>query len=364
MDIPIVQLLLDGIKFAGQVIPAIFKKPEPPPTPTPPAVVPPNVEANIEVNINSHIKNISKVKRRKLTAKTNQPAKTEQSTQNMDAPLVGEIIPSNSVIPSPISEIGVLQKPISSPAIIGESKTVLTESKTYITENRTFFTDNRTYIENNLTIVQRIDKKFFIEVIDRASENLTKVISTSTKIILQEMRQQEVRKAVQDIQADIRTLHKIASYDSLDSKVALQMMTTLLIPLQVHIEYARLVLTEPKDKNLWNLCYLSGTTALITGYAFLGQEIPALREDLESKMQEIQVELLDEVTRKLVSSRKALPLVKFPLLLHPEGADELLELYMKTLKPNELKKASRLKALAPTNSSRSRKRLASKQRKR
>ena len=304
-------MLIEGVKFAGQVIPALFKKPEPKPVQEPQVLVQPNIEVNVNTGA------ASKSRRRKETLAKDTEGPSDQDVLQPSETAAHDESTSQVALPP----------------------TIVEERNTYINDNRTLVADRRTYIQNNLTVHQ-VDKRFFNEVIDRANQNLSNVIANGIETIITEIRREQARNAVREVQAHVTTLHSLAGFNDLDPQLAVQLMTNILNPLQIRIEYARLTLTEAEDQNLWNLCYLSGTTALITGYAFLGQDVPHLREALESRMQEIQITLIDEVARKQLSGHKSFPWEKVPRLLLPEGADDLAELYMATLKPNEGKSRS------------------------
>jgi energy-converting hydrogenase A subunit M len=114
-----------------------------------------------------------------------------------------------------------------------ETKTIVQNS--YTSNNHTFISDNRSY---NLTVIHQVDKKFFIDVINRVTNNLAKAISASSEIILEEMRRKEVRGVIREVQAHVTTLQNLTTYNTLDPQIALQLMTNILNPLQVRIEYA------------------------------------------------------------------------------------------------------------------------------
>ncbi len=172
-----------------------------------------------------------------------------------------------------------------------------------------------------------IDKQFLQNVIDKATWNLSNLIKVTTDNIIQEMKRQYILSAVQEVQAQVTVFRQLLCTDSIEPNLAKHIVLTAINPLQVSMERARLRLREEGKEEIWNLCYLTGTTTLVAGYAFINKDSDKLKKELESKMQENQIMLLDDIARKTFAANHKFPWVKVPFLLSPEGTDDLSKLY-------------------------------------
>jgi energy-converting hydrogenase A subunit M len=188
--------------------------------------------------------------------------------------------------------------------------------------------------QNNVTLINDhiLDKNYLQDVIGRTSQHLANLIQATTQDILQEIRKQHIQLAVQEVQARVNVLTQLLNLQNLDPNIVMQVVTSSLNPLQVSIEIARLRLMDHGEKEAWRLCYLTGTSALLAGYAFINQDMPFLKEEVRASMKEVQIMMLDEIGRHTFSQGNSFPWDQVPFLLSLDGIDELLRLYSVTIR--------------------------------
>ena len=127
-------------------------------------------------------------------------------------------------------------------------------------------------------------------------------------------------------------LKHLLNIKGLGPDTVMPIVITALNPLQVSLELARLRLQDYDKEDIWHYCYITGTSALISGYAFLGQDVPHVRAELEATMKNVQIVILNEIACRTFPQKRDFPWDRVPLLMSPKGADELLELYQSTTK--------------------------------
>jgi hypothetical protein len=203
---------------------------------------------------------------------------------------------------------------------------LLVESIGIAREVMSFFTADE---QHTVAIVQErvLDKQLLRDIIEETNEHFSKMLNTSSKEIIQEMRQNRVRDAVQDVQARVNALKTLLNTHTLDPNLITHLVISALNPLQVSLEVAKLRLQDYGDQETWQLCYISGTSALISGYAFLNQDVPHLREELEKSMKEVQRRVLNDAAAKIIMAKGEIPWECVPRLLSPEGIEDLHQLY-------------------------------------
>lgn len=178
---------------------------------------------------------------------------------------------------------------------------------------------------------QVLNKQFLQNVIVQTYEHFSRLLDQQTDTIINEIQIQQIRYAVNDVQAHVQALQNLLELNTIDDPIlAIQLVTTALNPLQVSIEKARLQLEDYEGQEVWQYCHIVGTSALIAGFAFLGQDMPLLRQSLDKTIKRIQLHLLDEIAIKMLQSQEEFPWEQVPYLLTYEGVDRLLELYQKT----------------------------------
>lgn len=166
------------------------------------------------------------------------------------------------------------------------------------------------------------------EIINKSNQHLDKLISEYTKIIINEMHCLRVQDSIQDLQARIVSLKHLLNYQEIDSNLAHQLVITALNPLNVSLEIVKLKLGDLEEQmgsEVYTLCYVTGISALIAGYKFLGQDIPSLQKKLEQEMQVAQKNILDEIA--VIASKGDIPWENISYLMSPEGIEKLAELY-------------------------------------
>jgi hypothetical protein len=181
----------------------------------------------------------------------------------------------------------------------------------------------------SVTIVRErvLDEKTLRKVIDDTNRHLESLIEIQSREILDELRRQRVRDALQEIQARVGALKLLLNGRDLDSAVAMQLVISALNPLQVSLEVAKFRLQDSGDKEAWQFCYIVGTSALLSGYGFLGQDMPHMRAELKESIYAIQKLILNRAAARIIASGNEVPWEQVPQLLTPEGVETLLELY-------------------------------------
>lgn len=173
------------------------------------------------------------------------------------------------------------------------------------------------------------DKEFVKITIANSTDQLDELLFATSADIKHEMMEYSVRDVVEDLQAHIASVGKILSFaknSEISPVLAERLITGGLLPLQVSLEKAELRLERFGKEDLQLYCHVVGTNALIAGYGFAGQNIPALHQDLKDTIYAFQKRLLDtviQVNREIPSD--------VPHLLTVDGISDLFELYNSTL---------------------------------
>ena len=71
-------------------------------------------------------------------------------------------------------------------------------------------------------------------------------------------------------------------------------------------------------------------SALIAGYAYLGQDMPSLREELQKSISQTQIRMLNSIANMMFQSHLEIPWERIPQLMSIDGVTELSELYIST----------------------------------
>lgn len=164
------------------------------------------------------------------------------------------------------------------------------------------------YVRKTTNITQTIiknDNNFLKNVIEQTEQNLSVLILDSRNEILKELRRQEVKRAMYEVQARIVEMRKLISSKEIKPGLAKQLIKGALHPLQVSLQNAEFVLKDNKANDIYDLCYLSGTSVVIAAYGFLGQDMPSLREELQNSILSMQHNLLDQIAKKMFSKSEA-----------------------------------------------------------
>lgn len=174
------------------------------------------------------------------------------------------------------------------------------------------------------------DKSFVEKVVLDSTEQLASLVNTTSVELKEEIREQFILDVIQDLQAHIisvGSLLKLAETEEIDSIFAERLISNGLFPLQVSLAKAEQRLKYYKKDDLWLYCHLVGTNTLVAGYAYLGQNPPALQKDLENSIFLFQKRLLDSIAYISTKSGLPIPWDRIPRLVKTDGVDELIELY-------------------------------------
>lgn len=181
--------------------------------------------------------------------------------------------------------------------------------------------------EKEKLVSYEFDKKFLESAIENSTQNFNKLLEVSSKAIIEEMKKERTKDAVQEVQANVTSLKQLLQIEIIDEKIAIQLIVGALNPLQVSLEKARLRLLDYGYDEIWQYCFIIGTSTLLAGYAYLGQDIPQLRNELQSIILKSQISVLNEIALIIIPNQKTFPWEKVPHLLTPQGVDELVNLY-------------------------------------
>jgi hypothetical protein len=185
----------------------------------------------------------------------------------------------------------------------------------------------------NIIKERKLNEEFIKNAVNKAADNLSSVIEHISEYIVDEMRKMRLREVIQEVQAcadTLGTLSTLSKIQSMDQEIFMRMLVTSIIPLQISLGKAKFAIQDYGNEYIWRFCHIVGTSALMAGYEFLGQDMPHLREELEKSMKYVQIEILNEVATKIIPLRRSFPWEEIPLLLSPEGIKNLTELYNST----------------------------------
>lgn len=174
------------------------------------------------------------------------------------------------------------------------------------------------------------DKSFVEKVVFDSTEQLADLVNTNSAELKEEIREQSILDAIQDLQAhifSIGSLLKLAETEEVDSKFAERLISNGLYPLQASLAKAEQRLKYYKKDHLWLYCHLIGTNTLVAGYAYLGQNPPTLQKDLENSIYLFQKHLLDSIAYTSTKSGIPIPWDRIPRMVKTDGVGELIELY-------------------------------------
>lgn len=174
------------------------------------------------------------------------------------------------------------------------------------------------------------DKSFVEKVVLDSTEQLANLVNTTSVELKEEIREQFILDVIQDLQAHIisvGSLLKLAESEEVDPVFAERLISNGLYPLQVSLAKAEQRLKYYKKDDLWLYCHLVGTNTLVVGYAYLGQNPPALHKDLEKSIYLFQTRLLNSIAYMSTKSGIAIPWDRIPSLVKIDGVGELIELY-------------------------------------
>lgn len=174
------------------------------------------------------------------------------------------------------------------------------------------------------------DKSFVEKVVLDSTEQLANLVNTTSVELKEEIREQFILDVIQDLQANIisvGSLLKLAESEEIDPIFSERLISNGLYPLQVSLAKAEQRLKYYKKDDLWLYCHLVGTNTLVAGYAYLGQNPPALQKDLENSIYLFQKRLLDSIAYMSTKSGLPIPWDRIPRLVKTDGVDELIELY-------------------------------------
>jgi hypothetical protein len=181
------------------------------------------------------------------------------------------------------------------------------------------------------------DKAFVKNILSDSQEQLSDLLTAIASDLKQEMREQGILDVVQELQADINVLGKLldlANTSQMKPAIAGQLIPNALIPLQKSLEKAQIRFKHygKDDVNLY--CHIIGTSTVIAGYAYLGQNMPTLQNELENSIYKFQKRLLNEIAQITIQNNQEISWERIPYLLTTDGISELYVLYNSTLQIN------------------------------
>lgn len=179
----------------------------------------------------------------------------------------------------------------------------------------------------------RVSEQFLTEVISDSSVHLAKLITEVRDHIEEAIHRQSVLESIQLVQAKVNALRRLTDVKSRDdAKIADHLVLSLLSPMHESLELAKLRLEMSGATEVWRYVNIVGTSALLSGYAFLGHDKPDLREEMEAEMHAIRIRVLNDLAPKLIASPDhAFPWEQVPHLLTAEGSADLSALYLRYL---------------------------------
>jgi len=177
------------------------------------------------------------------------------------------------------------------------------------------------------------DKEFVNSTITDSVEKLSELVNATTSDLKEEMREQSIVDVVQELQAHTISIGKLLSLvktSEITPAMAERLITGGLLPLQVSLEKAELRLKHYGKDDLSLYCHIIGTSTLIAGYAYAGQNVYTLQKDLENSVYIFQKRLLNLIAPIIIQNNREIPWDKIPRLLTTDGVLDLLELYNST----------------------------------
>lgn len=189
-----------------------------------------------------------------------------------------------------------------------------------------------THKESVAIIRERVlDKDFLQNVIAQTSRHFVNLMDMQTSVLIEEMKIHQIKDSIHDVQAHVQSLSHLLTLNNMEnSDLIMEVVITALYPLQTSIEKAKLQLKSYEQQDAALYCNIIGMTTLIASYAFLGQDMPLLRKSLDEAVKQVQLDILDEVAKRLVFSKDGFPWQEVPYLLTYQGINRLLELFHKT----------------------------------
>ncbi len=185
-----------------------------------------------------------------------------------------------------------------------------------------------------VTIVATINNADYEEIIDQAEKHfrgLSSLIRSVRDSIIDELVEQSIAEAVEELQASVNVLKRVMDYRAMDIKLKTELVTALLTPLELTMETAIIKLRRLERDDLSRLCHIAGSSALLGAYAFLGLDMEAMRRELAAESKVVQTELLDALALEIIPRRDgSFPWDKVGMFLSPQGAEELSRLYIET----------------------------------
>lgn len=184
-----------------------------------------------------------------------------------------------------------------------------------------------------------LDRPFMQQAIHETTQLLARLLADDAALLFSNMEKSQAREVVEDIQLHTVALRELLSMKLLSShSVILEKIVTVLNPLQISLERAKFCLRSerpdeaaPHQEALWQVCYITGTTTLLAGYAFLGHELPKLKTELRAFIKSLHTRMLNDIALHLIPSRQDFPWDNVSQLLEPAGAETLLALYKATV---------------------------------
>lgn len=201
-----------------------------------------------------------------------------------------------------------------------------------ISKRKTVIREREIVREHTIVREKVLDKKALLRIINDTTQQFSKLLDRHTAEVISEMRYQTIKQAVHEVQARVSSLKLIINTNTNDSQIATQLVISALNPLQVSLEVARFRLQDHGEKEVWQFCHITGTSALVSGYSFLKHDVSYMVEELQSSMYEVQKQILNDVAAKIILSGRELPWEQVPTLLSPEGVDNLLKMYRSVVK--------------------------------
>ena len=186
-------------------------------------------------------------------------------------------------------------------------------------------------IESSVNEKQKFSRQVFQDTINKTMQHFSHIIANVSKFV-DDTNLQSLTETLQENYTRASALNSLSdNQDSTDAQSMLATILTTLNPFQISIEVVWLKCRDYKYGNIGDYCYIIGMGALIASYRFIGQPLPLLKENLEKRIKNSQIQILNEIALKLIPQND-FPWERVPQLLSTEGCEDLWELYQSSLK--------------------------------
>lgn len=204
--------------------------------------------------------------------------------------------------------------------------------------------DRQTISELGETIIDRIDggrekdRKIVFDMIESSRNSIEESIELSEKSILNSIEVSKYKDLVAEFRARIKNLEFLLDKDFNSESVRYRMLMQAVHPLEVQLDVCKIRLSDFGEKRALDFFSIVGSSVIISTYKYFGEEREELVRDLEEKMKEIQIMILNEYASSALESGQLIPWHEVPELLKFENFSRIEDLYEKQILHSETKK--------------------------